>query len=291
MKVNRTKVESQRLTVEIWHKLVDHPKAPRIQMSSDQIATDLGYKTGEIDGRLKTFRHLGMTKLEMAYEWQKTIPTQVILVSKDEGDKILREFFPTSRGSMVWRGLGTRKNKATTGTPTTGLAVQTSEDEEPIAAITGDDAPKPFDTPAMRELRKDEPAAWVEAARQYSNRMEYVNERLNEIEKLGVTIDRSKVMAGINLETDETLEGVVKVLPYIDELRARAEQSGEWRRETVAVRNEMRTLRNENGTLQAELNRQKDANKRLAEKLAQNAVNDVNGVRRPVVIVGDQARS
>jgi hypothetical protein len=133
----------------------------------------------------------------------------------------------------------------------------------------------------LREVRKPSDAeAFVEAARQYEHRNEFVIERLVELEQLGIQIDRAKVMSGINLQRDDELEGVVKVLPFIDELVASRNQAQAWRDEIVSLRNEMRTIRRERDEARLEAQRQKEANARIVEKRVQETVT------KPTVLVG-----
>jgi hypothetical protein len=202
-------------------------------------------------------------------------------------EKIGRHF---ARGGYLAKNFWGKEHSTSNGTvaaptpapvvETEQVAIRTDDKDRPVEAIAGPDAPSPFES--LRDLRKNEPGALVEAARQYANRNDFVIDRLTEIEKLGVVIDREKVMRAIKLQRDDEFEGIVKVLPYIDELEARVKQALEWRNETVSLRNELRTIRQERDAARAEARTQQEANKRLAERMSQVRLG------APQVLVGDR---
>lgn len=95
---------------------------------------------------------------------------------------------------------------------------------EDIKAIVGPDAPVLADImpKEVRDLRKDEPAALIEAARQYANRTLTVQGGLNDLAKkladLGIAFDIEKAQEAFHFEEDERLETIALVLPTIDRL-------------------------------------------------------------------------
>lgn len=250
-------------TINFWRRLCAHSEAPAISRSIDQLADELNMARNDVDAALRLFRSLGMVELKLAYEFQKTMPTQHIKVEVETGANTLIKYF--AKGGSLYAHQDAPPSRKPAAPVTDGVAIRTDEKEQPVEAIAGPDAPKPFDTPAMRELRKDEPAALVAAARQYANRQDAVFSKFDELEKLGIKIDRTKAMQAVKLERDDELEGIVKVLPHIDQLAAQAKQAGEWRSEVLAMREANRSLRND-------LQRQTEANKRLSESNARLVV-------------------
>lgn len=96
-------------------------------------------------------------------------------------------------------------------------------------AIVGEDAPKglgshidPATLASLRSTRKDESAALVEAARQYSTRTSTVLDMLDGLEaqakELGITFDKEATAKMFSFDRDERLETVLLTLPYVDTL-------------------------------------------------------------------------
>lgn len=107
---------------------------------------------------------------------------------------------------------------------TDGSAVRVV-DGQPVEAISGPDAPSPFDV--LRPYRRivSEPYALVEAARQYRDRGSKIDSRINalleEAADLGLKVDEDALRAAIvPVAHDERLETIVLALPYIEQLEA-----------------------------------------------------------------------
>jgi len=288
--MRRSRADTAKSTIAVWRWLCAQPTAPTIKTTSAAaLLKDLG-RIGEVPNdnglsdRLSLMESLGLLKRDVEHlGYGKGIEMTISLTERDVDQgthKIGRHF---AEGGFLKPAAKAYRN-GTASTPTRidpeKVVIRTDEKERPVEAVVGEDAPSPFEV--LRGLRKDEPAALVEAARQYSRRQDFVLERLDEIEKLGIAIDRSKVMSAIKLETDPEFEGIVKVLPHIDDLEARVKQAQTWRDETISLRNELKELRQAKNGAEADLARQKEANTRLAEKMARETVT------RPQVLVGNR---
>jgi len=100
------------------------------------------------------------------------------------------------------------------------VTIATSEKEE-TRAIAGPEPEKSF--AALASLRKDEPTALVEAARQYANRQSAVEKEYQTLVTMGLAVDREKFFEAISLPRDEFLETISLVLPLISGLQNKNE--------------------------------------------------------------------
>jgi hypothetical protein len=90
--------------------------------------------------------------------------------------------------------------------------VLAKSEKEEVRAIAGPDNESPF--AGIRVLRRDESAAYVAAAKQYSQRSTLIDTKLKELEDAGIVVDRS----AIHFARDEQFEAVGQALPYITAL-------------------------------------------------------------------------
>ena len=90
--------------------------------------------------------------------------------------------------------------------------VLAKRDSEEVRAIAGPDNGSPF--AGIRVLRRDESAAYVAAAKQYSQRSTLIDTKLKELEDAGIVVDRT----AIHFARDEQFEAVGQALPYITAL-------------------------------------------------------------------------
>jgi hypothetical protein len=109
------------------------------------------------------------------------------------------------------------------GTATKHVTLATDETED-TKAIAGPDKPRSFE--ALRPARKaDDATALIEAARQYANRGDKMQEHIAALKAtakdLGIEIDEAVLSAGIKLAVDDRLETIALVLPVIDALEAK----------------------------------------------------------------------
>jgi hypothetical protein len=98
------------------------------------------------------------------------------------------------------------------------VTIAKSEREE-TRAIAGPEPDKTF--AALASLRKDEPAALVEAARQYSNRQNAVEKQYQSLVTMGLEVDKEKFLSSISLPKDDLLDAISLVLPMITTLQIR----------------------------------------------------------------------
>jgi hypothetical protein len=287
--------DAAKSTIAVWRWLSTRPDAPRIEGNIPDLLTvigdvgDVSHATGTaLSERMGLMEHLKLVTREerrvMEPRHGRTFPrlhTTTVIVERDveKGARAIANHFARG-GFLKVKAKGNQKLAAPAPRPVDPerVAIRTDAQDRPVEAVVGPDAPNPF--AGLRALRKSEPAALVEAARQYNNRQDFVISRLVEMEKLGVVIDREKVMKGIKLERDDELEGIVKVLPFIDELEAQVKQAESWREQVISLRGEVKTAREEKGKAQTELARQIDANRRLSERMASTVA------RGPQVLVG-----
>jgi len=305
-----SRTDAAKSTIAVWRWLHTLPGAPIVEGNTTVLLQALPIEVGHVsrasttgmDERMKLMETLGLLSRKAHYDprtndqgeslWPTRGTTNTLKMSADEGAKLIAKHFANG-GYMKVSAIGNKKvlSRDVPEKPVYDVervAVRTNDKDEPVEAVVGEDAPtlgEALATPELRaqfrEMRKDEPAAFVEAARQYENRNEFVIAKLKEIEAMGVVIDREKVLKGVHLQRDDELEGVVKVLPYIAELEQRLKQAEGWREDMLAAQRETRTLRDEKRKAEAEVARQKEANTRLAEKMARETVS------RPQVLVGN----
>jgi hypothetical protein len=297
----------------------------RQQMTIKQAVKDWGFQEGALSRRLALYEHLGLLKMELEWEWQKTHSYWTVLKPVYEAKGLIEDFYASGKSieSVQNRGAlgrdGTRKprknskaapvevikpaeaptperylaenNTNTTPNPEPAPFVEDRTPDElvevgkpgdlvteayvpplkervavrmngetPVEAIAGPDAPSPFES--LRAIRKDDVQALIEAAKQYANRKDAVRQSFANLEKLGIKIDMDKAMSAVEFSENPYLEGVSILLPYLSTLEAQINQSNTWKVEVS-------TLRREKGQLQDLFNREKEANKRLSERMAQ----------------------
>lgn len=92
-----------------------------------------------------------------------------------------------------------------------------------LVASSGPQAPTQLAAGLTGE-RKDEPLALVEAARRYGSLYAEVDDKIRELEKLGVKVDREKIAKSMTLPQDSRLAAVALVVPYIDNLERQNER-------------------------------------------------------------------
>ncbi len=80
----------------------------------------------------------------------------------------------------------------------------------------------------LKEARKDEPAALIEAARRYANRDDRLDGMVADMERaaaeMGIPFDRDSAFGLFTVERDEFLETIALVLPYVDRLEKENER-------------------------------------------------------------------
>jgi hypothetical protein len=77
---------------------------------------------------------------------------------------------------------------------------------------------------SLSGARMDEPRALIEAARQYHTTNSQLDQKIKELEAMGVTVDRVALGKAIKAPHDHQLLVVSKVLPYVDGLERQNER-------------------------------------------------------------------
>lgn len=118
-----------------------------------------------------------------------------------------------------------RWEKATAKKINTDKTAIRYEQDEPVEAIAGPEAPSPFEV--LKPMRKDEPKALVEAARQYRDKTGGIRSKIDDViataKELGISINETALRESVTVENDERLEIICLVLPYIEALERRVE--------------------------------------------------------------------
>jgi type I site-specific restriction-modification system R (restriction) subunit len=90
-------------------------------------------------------------------------------------------------------------------------------EKEETRAIAGPEPEKTF--AALASLRKDEPMALIEAARQYASRQSAVEKEYQSLVTMGLRVDKDMFLKSIELPKDEFLEAISFVLPLVTSLQ------------------------------------------------------------------------
>lgn len=139
----------------------------------------------------------------------------------------------------------------------------TEEVEKPVT--TPEPKPETQIAAELQKVRKSEPEALLEAARQYAGREEFIEEELRRFHEMGIEIDRS----AIKFETDERLETAVILLPFVDKLIAAIDRQsvrlGELR-DTARDNAKVEELQAEVEELKKERRERSEATKVLADR-------------------------
>jgi hypothetical protein len=114
----------------------------------------------------------------------------------------------------------------------------TEREEEETKAIAGPEPTKP--TEVLRPLRKaDDAEALIAAARQYVDRARQLDAKIKELEAIGLHVDHELIHQAVSWETDERLELVALLLPYITRLENTNSRLAGENTETRALRQQV----------------------------------------------------
>lgn len=236
--------------LEEMYDALQPPGQKTIDFSMERMANERNLSQNVLAGALVTFQRLHIVKKEGPIYGSKTnglgigrhfnytllMPlsqAQGVLTS-DQADRI--EAAKANRITGAAKGVQTRVANRQKRSDRAAQATRQFDSE--TVYVSGDDADTIGDRferkvhEAVREQFRDEPAALVEAARQYVKRRAAVAPRVGssldelerEAQKMGITFDREMFLSMFPefqtdpVELDERLEAVALVLPYIDEL-------------------------------------------------------------------------
>ena len=121
----------------------------------------------------------------------------------------------------------TVKPSATTGW-TNGAGIEGATPDHPVLpdVLVASAGPEPVVKPlaAISPARRDEAGALVEAARQYATVNDQLDQKIKELEALGMVVDRPALAKAIKAPHDHQLLIVSKVIPFIDGLERQVER-------------------------------------------------------------------
>ncbi len=250
------------------------------QYSTSNLSVTTGLNQPSAGRALRFLRGMGL--LTYRSEYPKGSSGQHVymqlLKPLDEGMTLIYKHFDAGRsyswfeagepgGGPTNPGFGRGKSPANTGavkapvTVAEPVVVADERSTEEVRAIAGPEPESPM--ASLRSIRKDEPEALIEAARQYANRTSEVTAHIEALRGLGVEVDMDKVMAGISLTPDPELELVGRLLPYIDRLERSAKTA---RALAESNRGDLAEYRRSVSVLTKERNDLQAANKRLSER-------------------------
>jgi hypothetical protein len=147
-----------------------------------------------------------------------------------------------------------------------------------LVASAGPEAVKPLAQP-LAGARYDEPRALVEAARQYHTTQRQFDDKVKELEALGLTVDRAQLAKAIKTPHDHALLIVSKVLPYVESLERTVER-------LTAQNNDLREKASRTSEVEATNARLSAQNQRLVSEL-QNYRSHSNGRAQEPAPKGD----
>ena len=241
-------VGETRTTLDILYDTI--PVGVKTEMRTIDFANSTGFAVAVTEDRCRELQSLGILVRHINYgrkdasgkyrvgrfaEWEILVDKPLAIAVLDDWEKeygagvLVTASSRTSKARVDARKKPAQAIQATHIPPVEALVIAT-DDKEVVRAIIGPDRPNPFERLLLpRAVREpDEPAALIEAARQYASRSDKVREHVNALAKmaidLGITVDERAVMAGINLVPDERLESIALVLPYIDALEDRVDR-------------------------------------------------------------------
>lgn len=243
------------------------------QMKAELFASALGMPAPRIGERIKEIAHLGILnrRLEMGsygngmsmgrhFHWTLMVPkdeavARLIQLDADEQAQARENY---AQGFEKQRETRRKANGAehTEAKPVERLGI-TVREGEPVEAIVGPEPPAPLAD--LRQYRKNESFALVEAARQYAERHTKVGSSIEDLiaqaKAYGVTIDIDTVRQAVQFERDERLEDVGLVLPYVDELERAVSRLTNERTELYKKIADLNAAKVENTKLKAQVDR------------------------------------
>jgi hypothetical protein len=155
---------------------------------------------------------LNVSKARLEAKWRKDDQHTADLLRKPNPSKAGRRKRAPGEG---W----TNGAQATLGDATPDHPVVPDQ----LVASAGPEASKPL-AQSLASARYDEPRALVEAARQYATVNKQLDDKVKELEALGMNVDRSQLAKAIKAPHDHQLLVVSKVMPYIEGLERRVER-------------------------------------------------------------------
>jgi len=265
-----------RRTAEAWKAICrDLVTTEERQYGSPQLATRTGTNDPTAGRFMRFFRGLGILKYRSEYSDKKSGGQKVYMqlaAPLDEGLTAIYKHFDAGR-SFSWfeNGSPGYAGKGVEAPKTEKVVVADERSPGVVRAIAGPEPEQPM--AALAPLRKDDAEALIEAARQYANRSTEVSKHIEALRSLGVEVDVTKVMEGVKMTVDPTLETIMVILPVIDRLQSSNERLRGLASGADAA---LRESRNMAETLRKERDALKAANTRLSERIVKERAAEVN---------------
>jgi len=260
-----TRETTQQMLVRVWRAVsTDLGDMEEHVYGSPDIARVSGLNVPSAGRAQRFFRGLGLIGYRSEYLGMKgggqVVHTKA-LMSVGDGVTRIYKHFDAGRAYHWFESGEPGGNPPRAYAKKEAIVIADERSTEEVRAIVGPEPEKPM--AALAPMRKDEPEALVEAARQYANRTTAVQEHVEALRGLGVEVDVLKVLEGISWKEDPILEAVASVLPIIDRWERRATVA---RAEAAALKDELTDLRKVVEPLRTEVHTLKTANRRLSEK-------------------------
>lgn len=185
---------------------------------------------GTVQRALEHFSAMGLAKTEVRFGGGSSGRSAWITLLKPSKGLALELIEAEHQRELmegVWNGEKLRER----------VALQRRDDpDDPLKAVAGPDAPSPMAD--LAPLRKSEPRALIESAKQYRGRKDLKAQKLKELREGGISISDE----AIPLPIDERLEVLLLVLPYVERLERHEERIAQYAdryRELEAKHNEV----------------------------------------------------
>lgn len=180
-----------------------------VTTSRSELATAIDEPIRNVQVLLAVLRHLGV--MEHSYvrheSGQGRASRYRFVVPQQDAEVILDKF--------GWENITSYKEE--TRPRRERVAVASPRDGGELKAVAGPDRPSPF--ALLRPLKYSESAAQVEAAKQYRERVSFIEQQLETFREKGIKVDRS----AFKVDRDPRLDAISLALPYIEGLEKQVE--------------------------------------------------------------------
>ena len=244
---------------QVWKHVVDSiPLNEERKYSTIDVAAGTPFSVEAAGRHMRFLRGLGLISYRSSYKGvgQEVFTTR--LMTLEDGNLAIYQHFDSGKPLSFFE---TTKGSHHAAPRRETVVVADERSTEEVRAIAGPEPVSPM--AALAPMRKSEPEALIEAARQYVNRSTAVQRHVEELRALGVEVDVDMVMKGIKLTSDPVLDAIAQILPVLDRWERRAMEG---KRDVAALRDELADLRKTIDPLRDATASLKAANKRLSER-------------------------
>ena len=244
---------------QVWKHVVDSiPLNEERKYSTIDVAAGTPFSAEAAGRHMRFLRGLGLISYRSSYKGvgQEVFTTR--LMTLEDGNLAIYQHFDSGKPLSFFE---TTKGSHHAAPRRETVVVADERSTEEVRAIAGPEPVSPM--AALAPMRKSEPEALIDAARQYVNRSTAVQRHVEELRALGVEVDVDMVMKGIKLTSDPVLDAIAQILPVLDRWERRAMEG---KRDVAALRDELADLRKTIDPLRDATASLKAANKRLSER-------------------------